>query len=257
VTIIIGFSCKKCIVLAADSQTTFLSSLGATRRNNSTKISRIQFENGSVLVAQAGDVTMSTRAMEIMAVLAQGKPINDYRTVADAAQLAIRQLKQELRQQNGDCSMEELREIIEAQDLHFSLMIAHYFQKEKPLIFSVDFRVGIACLQNEDFAAIGSGSAIAGYVLGWFDLPNMDVSQAALTALYVIEEVKKVDPYCGGLTRLAIASPTESAATESKVYPEGKLLRWIPELQRIDTEIKSEISKRMNAAIQEFLTREK
>ncbi len=184
VTIIIGIICKDCIVLASDSQTTYSSSVGAIQRLDTTKITPIEFANDTLaLVAQSGETTLSGRAVEIMTDMAKGKSISDYRTVADIAQKAVRQVKEELKEQNLGCGMEALHEYISKESLHFELMIAHYHD-EKPYIFTIDFALGIAAKKPHYFTAIGCGSGIATYILSWFNIgPTMVFTHAITAAL--------------------------------------------------------------------------
>jgi 20S proteasome alpha/beta subunit len=60
---------------------------------------------------------------------------------------------------------------------------------------------------------LGSGSAYAEYLLGKLYREDMTVHQAATLAVYVVEEVKKIDPGCGGTTQLVTMEG-------------GKLKRW-------------------------------
>jgi 20S proteasome alpha/beta subunit len=204
VTIIIGIICDNVIVMASDSQTTYNSSTGAIQRLDTPKISTLEFSNGEALVAQSGDVTLSSRAVEILTDMAKGQAITDYRTVADMAQKAVRKVKEELREQNLDCNAEQLHEYIRQNELHFSLMIAHFHDK-KPYIYTIDFAIGIASKTSHLFSAIGCGSGIATYILTWFNFGlKTRFTHAMLAAIYAIEEVKKVDPYCGGKVKVGM-----------------------------------------------------
>ena len=260
VTIIIGIICKQTIVVASDSQTTFSSSTGAIQRLDTPKISTLEFNNAQALVAQSGDVTLSSRAVEILTDMIKGKSISDYRTVADMAQDAIRKVKEELRVQNLDCTMEQLHEYIRQNELHFELMIAHYHDG-KPYIFTIDFDIGIAAKSSHSFIAIGCGSGIATYILSWFNIgQTMNFSHAMIAALYAIEEVKKVDPYCGGKTRLAmLASGGIKMADGSKTPSETLQMMlesdyedsYIHALEKINKKAKSEWAAKMNEVILE------
>lgn len=252
VTIIVGLICERCVILASDSQTTYSSGLGATKRSDTQKISPITFRNGQAIIAQAGDAALSGRAIEILTELAKGKEINDYRSVADLAQVAMRKLKDELRAANCDCTIEQLRSFIDEDDFHFELMIAYYYEKE-PQVFTIDFKIGIATKQPKPFTAIGCGSPIASYILSWFEIPKMTVQQCAITAMYAVEEVKQVDPFCGGPTRLAMVAPTREGQSGAKIYPVFARLRAA--LPRLDQAAKAEWRKEMDKLIAE-LTKE-
>jgi len=248
VTIIVGLVCEKCVLLASDSQTTYSSSTGATKRNDTQKISLVTLRNGQAIIAQAGDATLSGRAIEILTEMARGRDLNDYRTVADLAQQAVRKLKDELRIANCDCTIEQLRDFIEQDGSHFELMIAYYYERE-PQVFTLDFKVGIATKQPKPFTAVGSGSPIAGYILSWFDIPKMTVQQCAFTAMYAVEEVKKVDPYCGGSTRVAMVSAPKEGQSGARIFPEPSFGKLRAELPQFDLAAKTEWRIKMDELI--------
>ncbi len=256
VTIVVGIICEDAIVLASDSQTTYSPISGASQRLDTPKISTLELFNDVIaLVAQAGNATLSGRAVEILTDLAKGKEIKDYRALADMAQESVRKVKQELREQNLGCSMEELHEHIQKNELNFELMIAHYHDS-KPYIFTLNFAVGIASKSPHPFLAIGCGSAVATYILGWFKLGSKTPFQhAQLAAIYAIEEVKKVDPYCGGKTRVAIIAP-KMTPPNGKSLPEiykialrAEHNEYVEALEKIDTKAKAEWASRMDTVL--------
>src|SRR5437899_2658336 len=129
VTLIVGIICKDGIVIGSDSQTTY----GTSKQCDTRKVSVVEFQNAKALVAESGSAEIGSRAIEILKELAKDQPLADYRTVADLAQRAMRQIKDELRVQNCDCTMEELRDFLLRNDIGCELMLAHYFEG-KPYI---------------------------------------------------------------------------------------------------------------------------
>jgi 20S proteasome alpha/beta subunit len=258
VTIIIGIICKNSIVLASDSQTTY----GTIQRLDTPKISTLDFANVEVLIAQSGNVTLSARAVEILTELSAGKKLDDYRAVADMAQKALRKVKDELREQNFDCGSEELHKHIHQNGLNFELMIAHFYNG-KPYIYTIDFAVGIATKSSHPFIAIGCGSGLATYILSWFGIgKSMPTNHGMIAALYTIEEVKKVDPYCGGKTRVAILAPggiqpgknVKDGMTSSdflKMMLETDHDDYVAALAKIDQKAKAEWAIKMNQVLLE------
>ena len=198
-TIIVGIICHEAIVLASDSQTTS----GTSKRTDTEKISPVVFGNLETLVAQAGYAPFSGQAVEIFTNLAKGKEITDYRQVAETAEQAMRQLKDRIRFQQGDCTMEELREFVWKHELGCELMIAYHFE-EKPYLFTIDMVVGIANKVNARYEAIGCGANLGAYLLSELCEPDMHFDHAAVLAVYVVEIVKNHDAYCGGQTKLGI-----------------------------------------------------
>ncbi|MGD0743519.1 MAG: hypothetical protein ABSA45_00035 [Verrucomicrobiota bacterium] len=198
-TIIVGIICENAIVLASDSQTTS----GTTKRTDTEKISSVEFANLTALVAQAGYAPFSGQAVEIFNSLAKDKEITDYRMVAELAERAMRQLKDRVRFQQGDCTVEELREFVWKHELGCELMIAYFFDG-KPCLFTIDMIVGIANKVNSFYEAIGCGANLGAYLLSELSAPDMVFDHAAVLAVYVVEIVKKHDAYCGGKTKLGI-----------------------------------------------------
>jgi 20S proteasome alpha/beta subunit len=160
------------------------------------------------LVAQSGSATLSGRAVEILIGMAKNQQVADYRVVADIAQNAMRQLKNELRFQQGDCTMEELRDYILKNESGCELMLAYYFEN-KPFLFKVDLVLGVATKINSYYAAIGCGGNLGEYLLSEYSKPNMDFNSAFSTAIYVVEEVKKHDAFCSGDARIGFIQPSD------------------------------------------------
>jgi 20S proteasome alpha/beta subunit len=199
VTIIVGIVCADAIVLASDSQTTS----GTAKRTDTEKITSVNFANLEILVAQAGYAPFSGQAVEIFTALAKDKEATDYRTVAETAELAMRKLKDRIRFQQGDCTMEELREFVWQHELGCELMIACHFEG-KPYLFTIDMVVGVANKVNSRYEAIGCGANLGAYLLSELCEADMHFDQAAVLAVYVVEIVKNHDAYCGGQTKLGI-----------------------------------------------------
>jgi len=70
--------------------------------------------------------------------------------------------------------------------------------------------VDAVALIEDTYTAIGSGSAYAEYVLGRLYASDLNVEQGIDCAAYVIEEVKKVDPSCGGPTQVAVVTKDQA-----------------------------------------------
>ncbi len=250
VTLIAGFVCKDCIVVASDSRTTYISSFGHTSRDDSFKIEEIQLANGSALVAEAGHANMSRRAIEMLNDAAKGQPMSDYRTVADMAQIVMRRLKNELRIQQCDCTVEQLQAFISDYAWDFELMIAHYYQG-KPYVFTIDFLPGIACSHPQPFTAIGSGAALANYILSWFKLSEMQPSEALLAGLYLVQEVQKTDPFCGGLPKIGAVGPDKAKQKESvAILKQWDFSKHLSRLQMMTAEARAEFQKKLLETIQ-------
>lgn len=78
---------------------------------------------------------------------------------------------------------------------------------------------------------MGSGSAYAEYLLARLCCEGLKLDEALKLGIYIIEEVKKIDPNCGGPTQVAIAT---SLGINHKTDSEVKKLT--DEIMRKDTE---------------------
>jgi 20S proteasome alpha/beta subunit len=212
VTIIVGIICKDAIVLASDSQTSYYPS--TQKRCDTDKVCAIKFKDGKeFLVAQAGDATLSSRAIEILSNSCADGDFVDYRKPADLAELAIKQIKSEVATLNhwtpGDESAVDF-----AKNSVFSLMLAYFFE-ERPLIFAIDSWPGFAT-QQHDYATLGCGSTVAEFILSRSKVSDMKMGMAVMTAIYTVEEVKRVDSFCGGQTKIATIKPHAPKAVVAK-----------------------------------------
>lgn len=214
-TILIGIICKDAIVLASDSQTTS----GGLKRTDAEKITAVKFSAKEILVAQAGNAGNSARAIEILREMAKDKEISDYRTPADLARLAMIQVRQELRQQYGNCTATELQDLIWKCELQAELMLAYYFEN-KPYIFKLDLSVGRADKENSWYAALGCGANLGSYLLTEYTKPQMTSSLASVIAGYVVEEVCKHDAYCSPPARVGVICNdlVETAKATGRTY---------------------------------------
>lgn len=197
-TIIIGMICENGIVVASDSQTTY----GTAKRIDTEKMHSIDFFDGEeVLVAQSGDAILTSRLIEIMREKADELTLSDWRAPAYCAEMAIRELKGEMLAalQGEDRPLKEREDLFLGHDA--SLMIAYYYEK-KPHIFQIDFTMGVA-IEQKKYSCMGCGATVAEFIIGWFDCAGLSLLRTLITSVYIIEEVKKVDAFCGGPTQLA------------------------------------------------------
>lgn len=202
VTIAIGLLSNDAIIFAADSQTT----RGNIKSSNAEKISLIKFEDGQIMVAQAGHADRAARAVAILSDMAATVKLDSKRAAADLVEQAISKTKQELKRAQCDCTMEELREFIYRNEQQFFLLIGYYFSGV-PYFYVADFVTGLSNYQHDHFAAIGTGSEIANYILREHFQKAMTFNPTVATALYIVEEVKKCDSYCSGDTKFAWTGP--------------------------------------------------
>lgn len=177
-TIITGLICKDRIVLASDSQTTYRTS----KQCDAKKITVLELSDARALIAQSG---------------------------SELAQRAMRQLKDELRFQNCDCTVEWLQDFLLRQGWECELMMA-FFYDGKPYIYTIDLLVGIPTRINSFYGAIGCGANLGSYLLGEHAKPDMQSDLGAAVLIYVVEMVKRHDAFCGGKTKLGAIRKMDS-----------------------------------------------
>jgi 20S proteasome alpha/beta subunit len=208
VTIIVGIICKERIVLASDSQTSY--SPGSSKRTDTDKIALVNFSgNTPVLVAESGNAELSSRAVEEFEKMAKIAQLDDYRKPVEILEESLRALKQNvIHLNNWESGTEVSNEFFKDLDNNFGLMIAYYYGNPPvPYIYTVNFWPGIAARQR-GYATLGCGSTVAEFILNRSKVSEMNWAMAMLTAIYTVEEVKKVDAFCGGQTKIAMLDPT-------------------------------------------------
>src|SRR5258708_35172094 len=126
-------------------------------------MAEINHPYGRALACEAGAVLTSTQAVDQLSLLVKDRVAFDTDGLPGLAEKAIRKVRDKLRFQQFDCSSEELQTFIEKEELESVLMLAHY--AEGPKIHTVDFSIGLANRTKTKFASIGSGAALATYLL--------------------------------------------------------------------------------------------
>lgn len=217
-TLIIGIVCKDGIVIAGDSQTTWQT--GKSWEAN--KMTDLAHPGGHAIIAESGATITSSNILEELQKLVRDKNCLEKYSLPELAQKAVRKVRDSLRFQNFECSSEELQNIIGRNELQAVLMFAHY-EGDAPRIDTVDLVTGISQRAKKMFETVGSGSDLAHYLLSnLFQARNelvsigirekqrpateyeIDTEEAVMIAVYVVEIVKRYDPYCGGPSKLGI-----------------------------------------------------
>jgi 20S proteasome alpha/beta subunit len=198
VTIIIGIKCQDGIFVACDSRT----SDGVGRfKDDAVKLHKLATSDGNAaIVARAGNDSVSARIVEDMEELVKTKALETRRSFAECAEKASEMAMARLRNHHKGASADELKRLVDDQSCE--LMIAHYF-KGDPYLFSLNFWSGTADLQPRNYLSIGCGSDLADFLIGRLKVDEFKINHAVWTSVYAIEEIKRVDYRCGGLTRNA------------------------------------------------------
>jgi 20S proteasome alpha/beta subunit len=212
VTIIVGIISKAGIVLASDSQTTYQNS--SSKRTDTDKMSMITFsDNKHVLVAQSGNAELCCRALEEFERLAKSVRVDDYRKPIEVLEEALRVLKQDVTHLNNwESSREFAHEFFQDPNNNFGLMVAYYYGAPPlPCMYIVNFWPGIASRQYR-FATLGCGSTVAEFILSRAKVSEMVLGDAMMAGIQTVEEVKKVDAFCGGQTKIGVSFPNGTVA---------------------------------------------
>lgn len=257
VTIVVGLIGKQAdpetngIVLASDSQTTW----GTLQRSDTEKMSAITFADGKkVLIAQSGDSTFGSRTLEAIQLEASRTRCDDYRKPAEAVEAAIRFVKAEaIRLNNFENSPDVALEFLNEHS--FSMMIAYYFA-DQPQLYVIDSNIGFATKQK-DYAAIGCGGTVAELILSRSEVGSLLSHEAAITAVYTVEEVKRVDAFCGGPTKLAVIFQNGDVAYEAGGKWAEYVKLTVETMAKHDQELKQTWRKMLTQIVAEVLEKRK
>jgi 20S proteasome alpha/beta subunit len=241
-TIIVGIVCGKALVMASDSQA--MTSRGVdVKRLDYTKIYKFDLNSDlKVLITGAGETPFITRAVEVLQDRWREKRVTTNRELADLAEetmnmiqkrYVIDRLKELGVAKSKDLRKPELEESFSLQELGrtpaFVLMLGVLDKTEASIyIIHPD---GVA-EKVERYSSLGSGSAYAEYLLARLCCQGLKIEEAIKLAIYVIEEVKKIDPNCGGPTQLSVI--TEAGIAEKTAMEIKKL---VDEIMSKDAEL--------------------
>jgi 20S proteasome alpha/beta subunit len=216
-TIAIGLICKNAILMDSDSRTT---NPDHTIRDNAKKIRFIKMKNlDYAMIAQSGDDDLGSRVVDGIEDMAKDASITDWQSVTEIGNKVISNEIQKLKIpfQGADFDAEKFQKLLWNFDSTF--MIAHY-HNGNPYIFTTDFYPGRFSRRNVTHYCIGCGSTLANFLLDGFDFSQLEANSAAIVLVYVIEEVKKFDPRCGGQTNIFFNTINKSVGVIIEGKPE-------------------------------------
>lgn len=218
-TIIVGLICEDGIVLACDSQASSVKGV-PVKRTEYTKIYEIPMRGeGYAILSGAGTGAFVTRASEILKEKCGNNLCRNPREFADICEDVVTELfKRYVIDRSRALGMSKTK----SPQTHNGSVQWQEEQIEPPGIVML---TGIQCGRDKDlewslytvhsdsiaeksdnYDAIGSGSAIAEYLLARLWSKNLIVEHAKRVAVYIVEEVKKIDPFCGGPTQVVSLS---------------------------------------------------
>jgi len=215
-TIGVGIVCKDGIAIASDSQAESYRGVGV-KRTDYNKINVILGNSKdcpvNAVAIGAGNVAFIQRAMKLLQQDCEDKRHRTADELAEAAEAAMVKLVKkylvERSQELGFETGQPRSRRSQQRQLRFPALDVHM------LLAAVDSDGGaMLCtlgeegvsLHEESYTSIGSGSAYAEYVLQRLYTPDLTTAQGADCVAYTVEEVKKVDPGCGGPTQVAVVT---------------------------------------------------
>jgi 20S proteasome alpha/beta subunit len=205
VTAILGFAAQDRIILASDSQTTTAS--GA--KIASPKIYRIYFQGVSALVAIAGVVDSAELFLENLTRIASGCSIATPRTIADAAESAMKEAREGLLE-GFRHSASTSHDLLSRLDAYSCQIILGYYHDRQPYIYVVSLKGAKAIKSTRPFVVVGTGAIMAGAVLDGFPLRTMKSHDAIGAAVYAIESAKRADLHCSGNCQVGYISMADN-----------------------------------------------
>jgi 20S proteasome alpha/beta subunit len=201
-TVLVGIVCKDGIVIAADSQES--DAEAGMKRLDVKKIydtSSFGFIDITLILAGTGTSAYIARSVEVIREHGYQPIFVTPRNVADAVENSVREMYDRY-----------------GQNLDLTLLLAVHCKNtptdEPPPLGPIPLGLynvyvpGVAEIVN-DYTALGSGGPFARYLLSRFhegednSTATMSVEESVREAVYVIEEVKKVQLHCGGETHVA------------------------------------------------------
>jgi 20S proteasome alpha/beta subunit len=214
-TIIVGVEFESGIVVASDSQGT--ADLGVeVKRLDCKKIysfeSTAQNVQNRLIVAGSGTDGFITRAAEIVEQVFSGGKFASCRDIADVIEDAATTLYKRYvidRLYKLGLDLKSLPYLNGGDDdgLDLGLLAAVHCglsKDKKPTLYTI---TGDGQAQKEEhYGTMGCGAVFAEYLLQRMWQEKMTEEMALNTAIYVVEETKRVEPNCGGPIQVAVLS---------------------------------------------------
>jgi len=244
-TIIVGFKCTDGVVIASDSQAEFGRGVDV-KRLNANKIYTI---DGRYIIAGSG-------------ILAH------IQVLVENVEFCLRnregQQRSELNKDEAEKMAEEaLWSLVKHYNVDRSNLLGlperEYFQpiaifagrsRENNIEYYVYFLHGYdgTIEPVTDYGAAGSGAAYAELLLKSLYYEDITVEEAIKVAIYVVGEVKAIDPHCGGDTQVAILTADTSSQGDTRLRMLTK-----SEIESIEKDAKPKLDLMRTALVKKIL----
>lgn len=224
-TIIVGVLADNGLAMASDSQAQSFRGV-ETKRMDYLKIQDVCNEKDTCLVSiGAGTVAFITKAIDGLGEKLRKEKLSSMREVAEEAENVMTEIERRYHVEKLEkLGLSKGKSKFEGRTLQdripqFALMVGGKFPQDgRPEIYIVGMD-GVA-ERADKFESLGSGSAYAEYLLAKFYKEPMAIDHAAMLAVYAVEEVKKIDPGCGGNTQLVTIQGSKLRRWNSKEIAE-------------------------------------
>lgn len=210
-TIIVGIVCKDGLVMAADSQAESFRGVKVKRLDYHKITTFPQTGDLFVVVSGAGTGAFISKATDTLKEKYESTKITRPGELSDIAEEVMTLMQKRYVVEKMDKlglsknahNHNRLRKVQVDFELNFILMVGCITKSgEQPNVYTVGTD-GVS-ERGEKFASVGSGSAYAEYLLTKMYREDITTEQGKQLAVFIIEEVKRIDPGCGGPTQVII-----------------------------------------------------
>ncbi len=215
-TIVVGIKCADGIVISTDTQSEFGRGV-SVKRLNATKIYQI---NEKFAIAGAGMVAHIARAVNLIKLAMREAEEEGNKELSDVMIIDI--MEKTLTAAHKRYNLDRARALDDEGELNFWRPIlicggiCPCMDGKQDHFLSILHSAGLV-EPTLDYCTIGSGAAYAEYVLKNYYYDGIKVSEAIPMAIYAIEEVKQIDPNCGGETRVGVIGDKYRELTRDEI----------------------------------------
>jgi 20S proteasome alpha/beta subunit len=199
-TVIVAIIASDSILLASDSQTT----TGNRKRVDAEKLSIIEIEGHSLLVAESGLANLSQRAVDFLKMPDQSRKIEKPSDLVSELEGSVSKVLKILEASGPRAaSPEDFAEYV-ASRADFALTAAFYWDS-RPYVFHVGSTSPVAAQLKGSFDSYASGGELGYFLLKEYCPKLLNFWNGLTTAVYVVEKVMENHTLCGGKTRVGVA----------------------------------------------------
>lgn len=220
-TVIVGIVAKEGVVIASDSQASSFRGV-EVKRSDYTKLYDFAVnERFNVVLTGAGQVAFITKAAEKIMQTCTLRHPNTLAELSELAEDTMNDLAKryviDRMKQLGVMKSQALEDMaagptqLQIEPPEFVLMIG--VAGDEHAIFVVHPQ-GVA-ERGFKYSSLGTGSPFAEYLLARLCPEELSLEEAVDIAVYTVEEVKKIDPHCGGETQVVCATKKEVSRKSS------------------------------------------